>query len=48
VSIAEALVAAGLLAPTEYDDPKAIAAALERATIEIKNCHSVTPWLGET
>jgi hypothetical protein len=37
VSICEALIAAGLLRPADYDDPRAIAAALERATIEIKN-----------
>ena len=37
VSVAEALIAAGLLASADYDNASAIAEALERATIEIKN-----------
>jgi hypothetical protein len=40
VSVAEALVAAGLLRLEDYDDARAIAAALERAVIEIK---AITP-----
>lgn len=36
VSVAESLIAAGLLAPADYEIPTAIAAALERAVIEIK------------
>jgi hypothetical protein len=48
VSVVQALVESGLLAVADCDDRAAIGAALEKATIEIKNCHSVTKWRRET
>lgn len=40
VSVPEALIAAGLLHPRDYDNPRAVAAALECALINIEG---VTP-----
>lgn len=39
VETAEALIAAGLLRPEDEDDPRAIAAALERAAVAIVGRH---------